>query len=283
MTRSLCPGQSPFDFGDPCIRASWSAFLPAAFVFALCIFSIPLPAFVRRVFEPVTRYFVPFLTLSEAEALDEQSTGGDKHSVEDEHGGPAVQVTQSLPLWRTVVFAFVGVAETLWYLGYGCYLLYEEPENLWKGGRALCFSVAWLYTVVRPVAHPTPTPPFDVFGIYVCLSVATILELTGYLYDHYVYDIPLPSGLVLSGFGITLLACIIVLAVIFGMPLAIPSERVKKEDIVSAHSYDWNSPFSSFVGTYKDDGGLCNFDAMAYLQLDIPSCKKGMIMLGPQK
>jgi hypothetical protein len=128
------------------------------------------------------------------------------------------------------------VVETLWYLGYGCYLLYEDPHNLWKGVRALSFSIAWLYTVVRPVARPTPTPPFDVFAIYVSLFIATTLELAGYLYDHNVYDVPLPSGLVLSGFGITLLASIVVLAVIFGMPLAIPSDRIRKEDIVSTCS-----------------------------------------------
>ncbi|EKM76533.1 hypothetical protein AGABI1DRAFT_122491 [Agaricus bisporus var. burnettii JB137-S8] len=227
----LCAGQSPFEFDDPCVRASWSAFLPAAFVFALCIFSIPVPAFFRRLLEPVTRHFWPFLTLREAEALNAQSSGGDKNPIEEEERGGSVQVSHSLPLWRTTVIAFVGVVETLWHLGYGCYLLYENSRNLWGGIRALTSSIAWLYTVIRPVARPTLTPPFDVLAIYISLFFGTTMEFAGYIYDHNVYDIPLPSGLVLAGFGISLLAIMAVLGVVFGMPLAIPSDGIKKEDI----------------------------------------------------
>lgn len=73
------------------------------------------------------------------------------------------------------------------------------------------------------------------------------MEFAGYIYDHNVYDIPLPSGLVLTGFGISLLAIMAVLGVIFGMPLAIPSDGIKKEDIVSILALMIGICFSFFI------------------------------------
>lgn len=257
---SLCDDKSPFDFGDSCVRASWGAFVPGAFVFALCVSSIPIPSAVRRILEPVTRQFRPFLTLHEAEALDAQGLAGEKEG-EIING---VHVPHSLPLWRTVVFAFVGMIEALWCLAHGSYLLYEEPHNWWRGTGALIFAVAWLYTVIRPVARPSPTPPFDLFVIYLLVFFAGILELGGYLYDYNVYDIPLPSRFVFAGIGVSLVATTGLLGVVLSMPLAIPSERVKKEDIVS-DSFSARSAYSSFIGSYRDNRRLHDADGMDYV------------------
>jgi hypothetical protein len=228
---TLCGGKSPFDFGDSCVRASWSALVPGAFVFALCVFSIPLPALVCRPFEPLTRQFRWYLTLPESEALNEQGLSGEK--IVEEVEGAAVKTSPSVPVWRTLVFVFVGVMETLYWLAFGSYLLYDDASNWWRGAGAVIYSIAWLYTVIRPVARPSTTPPLDSFVIYLLLLFSGILELGGYLYDHSVYDVPLPSQAILAAIIANIVATIALLAIMGGMPLAIPSDRVKKEDIVS--------------------------------------------------
>ncbi|KAF5353364.1 hypothetical protein D9756_007860 [Leucocoprinus leucothites] len=228
---SLCGDKSPFDFEDSCVRASWSALVPGIFVFALCVFSIPIPSAVRRLFEPVTRLLRTYLTLPEAEALNEQGLHGEKAAGEEL--GASEHASQSAPLWRTLLFVFVGVLETLLWLGHGSYLIYDDAINWWKGARALIYSFAWLYTVIRPVARPSATLPFDTFTVYLLLLAAGILELGGYLYDHGVYGVPLPSRYILTAITTNLVATTALLAVIAGIPFAIPSDRVKKEDIGS--------------------------------------------------
>ncbi|KAF9442979.1 multidrug resistance-associated ABC transporter [Macrolepiota fuliginosa MF-IS2] len=227
---SLCGDKSPFDFGNSCVRASWGALVPGAFVFALCVFSIPIPKPIRHLFEPITRQFRSFLTLQEAEALDAQALSVDRAFCNEGTPAAAVHAPQSVS-WRTVVFAFVGTVETLWWLAHGSYLLYDDAQNWWRGTRALIFAVAWLYTVVRPIARPTATPPYDVFVIYLLLLGASILELGGFLYDRGVYGDPLPSRWPLTALWVNLAATVGMLGVVFRMPLALPSERVKEEDI----------------------------------------------------
>jgi hypothetical protein len=133
-----------------------------------------------------------------------------------------------------MVFSFVGIVGTLYWLAHGSYLLYDDQENRWRGSRALLHALAWLYTVIRPVACPTVTPPFDNMVIYLLLLAAGVLELGGYLYDNGVYGAPLPSRYILAAIITNLVGATGLLAVVAGMPLAIPSERVEKEDIVSS-------------------------------------------------
>ncbi|KXN90435.1 hypothetical protein AN958_04304, partial [Leucoagaricus sp. SymC.cos] len=128
---SLCGDKGPFDFGNPCIRASWGALVPGAFVFALCVFSTPVPAFIRRLFEPITRQLRTYLTLPEAEALNDQVEEG-------EEAGGVVHSSQSVPLWRTAVFVFVEIVEMLCWSVHGSYLLYDDKANWWRGAREVC-------------------------------------------------------------------------------------------------------------------------------------------------
>ncbi|KAF9442983.1 hypothetical protein P691DRAFT_713861, partial [Macrolepiota fuliginosa MF-IS2] len=224
---SLCSGKYPLDFGDSCVRASWGAFVPGSFVFALCVFSIPVPKPIRHLFEPITRQFRSFLTLQEAEALDAQALGFDDRDTRAD----AIHAPHPAPLWRTIAFAFVGTVETLWWLAHISYLLYDDAQNWWTGARALILALVWLYTVIRPITRPTATLPFDVVVIYLLLLGASILELGGILYDYGVYDNPLPGKWTFAAIWVNLFAVVGVLGIVLRMPFALPSERVKKEDI----------------------------------------------------
>ena len=223
---NLCADKSPLDIGDPCVRASWGALIPGVFVFALCLFSITP---IRHLFEPVTPRVRSYLTLSEAEALREQDPIEDKPVVQRAEGA-LDRVSKSL--WYTLIFVLVGIAETLCWLAYGSYLIYSDNNHWWKGTRALIYASVWLFTAICPVARPSMTPPFDVLVVYLLLFAAGILELGGYMYDHSAYQVPLPNWDILILTTMNLVATTGMLIVMGGMPLALPSNRVKEDDIV---------------------------------------------------
>lgn len=75
-TMSLCGELEVFDLGNDCVRASWSAIFLAAFVLALCLTAIPITNPLRKITRLIKLPFHPFLTLSEAESLDQQQSPG---------------------------------------------------------------------------------------------------------------------------------------------------------------------------------------------------------------
>ncbi|TFK37295.1 multidrug resistance-associated ABC transporter [Crucibulum laeve] len=230
MEPMICGGYGPFEFEIPCVRAIWGTVLSAAFVFALCFFSIPLPGPARKLSRILKAPFQPFLTLHEAEALDVYAASGDK-VLGDEDVAAAVEVPSAVPLWRTVVFSFAGLFETLYWIAGGSYYLYSDTANLWAVGGAYLLAIIWLYTVIRPIVHPTATPPYDLFIIYLVLLVIGILYFGGVLLDHILLDSPLPQIITIVALSMNLVIISGLLLVVLSMPLAIPSSHVKREDI----------------------------------------------------
>jgi len=226
-TMKLCADKSPFDFGDSCVRDSWGALIPAVFVFALCLFSFTP---IRCLFKPITSHVRSYLTLPEAEALIEHRPLEDK-PVGKGREGASDCVSQSLS--RTLMFVFVGIVETLCWVAYGSYVIYSEDSHWWKGARALIYATVWLFTAISPVTRPRMTPPFDVLVVYLLLFAASILEIGGYIYDHSSYQIPFPNWGILTLTIMNFIATTGMLVVVGGMPLALPSSRVKEKDIVT--------------------------------------------------
>ncbi|KAI0038481.1 hypothetical protein FA95DRAFT_1662774 [Auriscalpium vulgare] len=56
------------DFESACARVIWSTLLPGAFVFILCVTSLPLPTWLFKFTRPATESLRTYLTLAEAEA-----------------------------------------------------------------------------------------------------------------------------------------------------------------------------------------------------------------------
>jgi hypothetical protein len=71
------------------------------------------------------------------------------------------------------------------------------------------------------------------FGLYLVLLVAAMLQLGGVLFDHSVLSAPLPSTLAMIALIANLLSILILLAIAVSMPLAVPSDRIDPKDIVS--------------------------------------------------
>ncbi|KAF9471234.1 hypothetical protein BDN70DRAFT_888357 [Pholiota conissans] len=248
----LCDDYGPFDFRSPCIRASWSAFLPAALVFALCFCSVPIPRPVQHLIGILRAPFKSFLTLHEAEAVDVTAELGEA-TLEDEDTTDLVKAPKVIPVWRTVVFAFVGMLQAFYWVADGAYRLYNDRLNVWSGVFSFLVAISWTYTIVRPIARPTATPPYDMFAIYLVMFFAAILQLGGVWFDHNILAIPYPSAFTIAGLIANLLTVFALLTVVLSMPLAIPSNRVDKAEIgrsVSPEDYTSLWGWISFSWVY---------------------------------
>ncbi|KAJ7104581.1 hypothetical protein C8R43DRAFT_1047311 [Mycena crocata] len=224
----LCANADAFDLNDSCVRGSWAALAPTALVVAICLSFVqpPLPKSVRRLVDAVKKPFAQYLPLHEAEGL----TLADEKSI-PEAAAPGVDNT--VPLWRTLVFVFIGLLECLAWLADGSFLLITGQPK-WEAIQRFLVASTWLYSTTRPILRPTATPPFDLFTLYIVHIIGGILQLGGHLFQHNAYGVPLPGTLVLVGLSVNLVALVALVTVIMGMPLALPSHSVKKEDIGSS-------------------------------------------------
>ena len=227
----ICGYYGPFDFGNACIRESWSALLPAAFVFGLCVSYIPIPHLARQFIRNIRSPFEPFITLHEAEALGIDSD--QKERTVDEEEDVASGLPHLVPLWRTLLVTFIGIVECFCWTADGAYKTYNEGFLVWHGILPFFVAVAWLYAIIRPVIRPTPTPPYDLFTLYLMFLVASIIRMGGFIFDYAVSDIPLPPPIIFTTQVINMVAVLVLLVVTVRMPLAIPSNIVEIEKLVS--------------------------------------------------
>lgn len=226
----LCQNSGALDFGNPCVRTTWSTLLPAIFVFLLCTKAL-FPKITLKATKPLSETFPHFISLQEAEALD--GSGDKPLADEDVLSESQVEVENLVPLWRTIVLSFIALLETLFWLGTACYTFVVRSEDIWDGISSAVISLTWLYAACRPIMRPTATPPYDLFVLYIIHLTMGITLLGGVVYANDVYYIPLPPTAVIIGQAFNIIAVIMLLGVVISMPLGIPSNRVKKSDIVS--------------------------------------------------
>ncbi|KAJ7807829.1 hypothetical protein B0H14DRAFT_3152303 [Mycena olivaceomarginata] len=185
------------------------------------------PNALRKVVDAAKKPFAQFLSLHDAEGL----ALADENNVSEAE----LEVENTVPLWRTVVFVFAGLLESLAWLAYGSFLLITGHPR-WDAIQLFLVALTWLYTAARPVLRPTATPPYDLLTLYMVHIGGGILRLGGYLFAHNSSGAPLPGTLVLVGLSVNLAILVGLVAVIMGMPLALPSRLVKKENIGSSVS-----------------------------------------------
>ncbi|KAJ7727894.1 hypothetical protein B0H16DRAFT_1677216 [Mycena metata] len=198
----LCDDADYLDLSNPCVRGSWAALAPSILVVVICL-SVRL------------RGTCP---LHEAEGLmlaDEQNVP---------EAAAALEVDNTIPLWRTVVFVFIGLLQCLAWLAGGSFALITGHPS-WDAIQRFLVALPWLYTAVRPIARPTATPPYDMFAIYLALIGGGVLQLGGYLFQHTAWGTPLPGTSVLLGLSLNL-------AVLVGLV----THLVNKADIGSSVS-----------------------------------------------
>ena len=214
----------PYDFQSQCVREIWGSFLPAGLVLVLCFLSIPIPHALDILCLP----FKTFLTLHEAEALD-----GDINNISRSSQNYMGDSFKTVPLWRTVVFVFLGIVQCLSWIAHGSYRLHNDLSDVFGGALPFLVSIAWFYTIIRPITHPIATSPFDLFFIYLVLFCVGSLRIGGIFFDHNVFGLPWPSTITLVALSANLLALLVLLIVVLNTPLALPSNYINKKDIVS--------------------------------------------------
>ena len=231
MGLHLCDDYGPFDFRNSCVRLSWTALFSAGLVFFLLVASVPVPERVKPWLEVIKSPFKTFVTLPEAEALDARAAGVEKDAqLEELNSSDNSSVT--VPLWRSLVLSWLGLVQTLVWLGVGSYTLVVAPSHRWVTLCLILIALSWLYATVRPIFHPMATPPMDLFSLYCIHLVAGTLLFGGIFYERNVAGVPLPSPLAVAGLIFNLIAVLVLMAVVLRMPMGIPSHRVRKEDIV---------------------------------------------------
>lgn len=211
-TLPLCShAETPFDIGDGCIRDAWSAVGPAAVVVVLCASSaIQALGITRHVPEVIKEPFRSFLTVEEAEAIDA------------DEAGPVSTTPQATPVWKTIIFTGLGLVETLVCSALGTYNLYVGPP-FHSGMFALVIAATWVYTVIRAALHRSPTPPYDVFTVYLALLAGAILKVGGELWQQQHSWNRLSWASAWSNLGVVLVN----LSVLLSMPLGQPTKMVR--------------------------------------------------------
>ena len=232
----------PFDFADSTVRSSWCSLLPAIFIFSLClVYYLPVPIELQKASDTLKDQFQPYLTLDEAEALEESTAPGgtgdddddnDDHDDNDNDDDEGNVATTSAPLWRTLVFSSIALVETLVWIGIASFRFVDDLSHSWDVFCPILISSTWLYATARPVLNPTPTPLKDLFVLYLIHLAAAILLFGGMLFDHNAAGLPLPGTFTIIALIANLAAIVVLLVVIINMPLAIPSKRVRVQDIV---------------------------------------------------
>lgn len=215
-----------------CVRG-WSTIAPAVLVLLIGLAAIPISISGRplALLKTCTAPFTTYLTLQEAEALDADATPGD--TVAGDEDTPISKAEASkVPLWRAVLFVSLGLVEALSWMSVGSYHLITESSGLWEGAQPFLLAFVWIYTTIRPIVRRSATPPYDLFSIYLLELVHGIFELGGVIYDHGVNGAPLPPASIMFALSANLAAILTLLGVVLAMPLAVPSDRVSKDDIV---------------------------------------------------
>jgi hypothetical protein len=222
MFISFCHQSSPLDFQDPCIRGAWSAIAPITVVLLACLSGISLPQGpVKDAYQRIISPFKEFITLAEAEALQ-----GTENTDENIPKQP-----EESPFWRPVALSGVALFQSLVWFSIASYRLITNINDVWYGVQPVLIAISWLYASIRIILYPVVTVPYDLFALYLVQFSASIILLSGTLYDSSVFNIA-PAPHVLVGLIANVLAIMVLLGIILQMPMTVPSGRIRKEDIV---------------------------------------------------
>ena len=237
---STCRFSSEIWYLDlPCARSFWGAVIPAAFVFVLCVVVVPVPAQLSNLVCRIKRQFLPFLTLQEAEALDAAAAAESNAAFGDAgQDGPRdalVKQVESGHLWKSLLLSWIALIETLVWFGIASFALIQDEWEPVYVASPFVLALTWLFATVRPIVRPMPTPPFDLFTLYLIYTVFELVSLGAFAYDHHAHGIPFPPPLALAAHILNLCALLILVAIVLSMPLAVPSNRVEEANIVSRY------------------------------------------------
>jgi hypothetical protein len=218
-----------------CARSFWGALVPAVFVFLLSVFAFPLPTWLSNLIRPIKKHLTPFLTLQEAEALDSAAIAESKATL-GEAGRSEPETGEQVGLgrfWKSLLLSWFALIETLGWLGITSFMSLQDEWDPVYVASPFVLALTWLFATVRPLVRPKLTPPYDLFTLYLIYTVFEIVSFGAFAYNHHAHGTPLPPSLILTAHILNLCILLILDIIVLSMPLAIPSRRVAKAEIVS--------------------------------------------------
>lgn len=206
---AICDGAALTPLPGSCIRGYWASAIPFGFL----ILVPPLRVLAKHL-RPKS-----YLTLEEAEALI---------PAEDDVGEDAAAAA---PLWRTLLLSTVSLLQCSAWIAAATYTIAVSPADIWNGVSHFLMATTWLYAGLRPIVKPLISFPYDLLVLFCLHLTCSTVVFVGYLYDSYVLAASLEAFTV-AGNVLNIVAITVVLTVVMNMPLAVPSKRIRKEDIV---------------------------------------------------
>jgi hypothetical protein len=199
-------------------------------LFLISAIHIPAPAFIRNFVAALKSPFLPFLSVSEAEAF-----------LHAEGEVVAYETCRKPPFWKTLTLTFVGSLETTTWLAIGSYRLAESHEGgtseLWAIWTPFVVATTWAYASIRPAARPKSTPSYDLFALYIVHFIAASTVISRIVYDKSTMNAPYPPPIVLGPACLNFLAPLLLILVVLTMPVGTPSQHVDATEIVSTLGY----------------------------------------------
>ncbi|KAI0634381.1 hypothetical protein C8Q77DRAFT_1056057 [Trametes polyzona] len=211
---------------DAGTRSFWAAIIPFGYV-VIYLATLPL---IRKVQNVLPSYWF-FLEEAESLVADGSHVGAE---------------TTDVPLRRTLLLSAVSLIECAVWVSLACYVLVANPDDeVLLGVCDSLVAVTWLYAGLRAVLRPPTLLPYDLLVLFSLHLILSTVVLVGLVYDLYVFELPISPLLLLA--RVTNVAVItVLLGVVLSFPLALPSTRIRKEDIgttVSPEAYptawDW--------------------------------------------
>ncbi|TFK72661.1 hypothetical protein BDN72DRAFT_876371 [Pluteus cervinus] len=252
---ALCDGDSLFDLTEYCIRELWVTALPVALVAAICLSSVlghilPKPKLFGWLDNPLKTH----LTVEEAEALhldsDSEVPGRDEAEVE---GGDRKAGTSR---WTTLLFVGVGSIQFLIWTSMTLhrFLNISLPAPATRGiAFNAAMALAWGYTAMRPISRTTITAPLDLLTFYLLFAIGGVVKVGELLYakslgwEWETWNADMVFEL--ANLGVVM----VLLWIILGMPLEVPSSRVDEKRIgedISPEDYTTLSEWITFSWVY---------------------------------
>jgi hypothetical protein len=243
-------GWSALDFGNACTRSTLAILGPALVVFLLCVGRLIRLATSRSTLAAaLIQPFRTLVTLPDAEAIIAGTSTIPPNAASAKH----------TPSWlSTLVLPAIAILEAVAWTIYGSHQSVLTPIQGWAAVLPFVAALTWIYSAVRAILNPQPTPHYDIFIILLTQLVGILLVVGGIAFDTYVKDV-LPSIYVVVAHTVDFFAILTLNALVLAKPLAIRSPTFGQDVIegtASPENYTtlWGWLFFGWVTPLLDRG-----------------------------
>ncbi|KAH9964209.1 hypothetical protein BC827DRAFT_56897 [Russula dissimulans] len=119
---------------------------------------------------------------------------------------PRAVAKQVGPGQRPLLLSLFALLETLVWLGIASYSVLQDEAVPVYITSSFVIALIWLFATVRPIVRPQPTPPCDLFTLYLIFTTLELTSLSAFAYNYNAHGIPFPPRLILAAHVLNLSA-----------------------------------------------------------------------------